>query len=123
PASRAGSPPPASPASIAATSCSVKNGFPSARAYNSPATRGGGGPPHSPATCSAASTSDSGASRISSTPHPPRTCASQLATSGSTGASSLRHVTTSVTASPHPARERKVSKSSVALSAQCTSST
>ena len=49
---------------------------------------------------------DSGPSRISSTPASRRTWVSQSATAASSGTSSLRQVTTTVTASPRPARTR-----------------
>ena len=83
---------------MAATSCSVKNGFPSARAYSSSTTGADAGEPASSATCSATSSRDSGPSRTSATPPRPRTCVSHSATCGSSGVSSDRHVTTTVTA-------------------------
>ena len=63
---------PAQSASAAATSCSVKNGLPSARAYPSSANWAGADPPARAATCSAVFSRESGPSRISSTSLPPR---------------------------------------------------
>jgi hypothetical protein len=53
----------------------------------------------------------------------PRTCASHPPTCGAKGASSLRQVTTTRTEPGRAARLKKVRKSKVSLSAQCTSST
>jgi len=130
PASRAGSaagtcgPAPAAPSASAATiSCSVKNGFPSARANSSSTSAGSIGWPARAAACLATSCRDSGPRVISSVAAAPRASASHSATCGFKGASSLRQVTTTRTAPGHPARPRKVRQSSVSLSAQCTSST
>lgn len=94
---------PAQSASAAATSCPVKNGLPSARAYPSSANWAGADPPARAATCSAVFSRESGPSRISSTSLPPRAFASHAATTGSRGDSSPRHVTTTVTAPRRPA--------------------
>jgi hypothetical protein len=92
--------------SPAATSCSVKNGCPSARAYTSSTNPDGGGTPTNPLICSATSVWENGPRRISSTPASRRTCVSQSATAASSDTSSLRQVTTSRTPVPRTARIR-----------------